>query len=84
MPSVWKEDGKWIVRWKNAAGRRKTERTQCATKAEAKEMLDCQQLMIPAGVQSQLVVGNDIGPTLRGIEMRQTYVPVRSDARIPH
>ena len=55
-----------------------------ATKAEAKEMLDCQQLMIPAGVQSQLVVGNDIGPTLRGIEMRQTYVPVRSDARIPH
>jgi DNA modification methylase len=32
--------------------------------------LDCQQLMIPAGVQSQLVVGDDIGPTLRGIEMR--------------
>ena len=36
MPSVFKRDDVWVVKWRNAAGRWKQERTQCETKAEAK------------------------------------------------
>jgi integrase len=36
MPSAFKERNAWVVKWKNAAGNWKKERTQCATKAEAK------------------------------------------------
>ena len=36
MASVSKEEGAWVVRWKNAAGRWQRKRTECATKAEAK------------------------------------------------
>jgi integrase len=37
MPSVTKEKGAWVAKWKNAAGRWQRQRTSCGTKAEAKE-----------------------------------------------
>lgn len=36
MASVFNRDGVWVVKWRNAAGHWKQERTRCATKAEAK------------------------------------------------
>ncbi len=36
MASVFKRDGVWIAKWRDAAGRWRQERTACATKEEAK------------------------------------------------
>lgn len=36
MPSAFKERNGWVVKWRDAAGNWRKERTQCATKAEAK------------------------------------------------
>src|SRR4051794_31253570 len=38
MASVFHRDGTWVVEWKDGSGRRRTRRTSCATKAEAKRV----------------------------------------------
>lgn len=36
MPSVFKDRDVWVVKWRDAAGTWRKQRTECATKAEAK------------------------------------------------
>ena len=38
MASVFGREGGWVVKWKDGAGKWRTRRTNCATKAEAKRM----------------------------------------------
>ena len=36
MASIFGREGVWVIKWKNLSGKWITERTKCATKAQAK------------------------------------------------